>query len=391
MIDLTRGATKEASGDATKEACGDVTGGATKEETGDAIEEASGDVTRDDVIGEANDVEVDDSCSEEDSDYIVDDGSGSEDCGSGFEDSENSGSDHEGRMSYFRVNDDDVNEREELHSASESDSDYQKKKVKFPEFNTEVDMVNPQFQKGMVFSDANDSIYPIAYVVVEAESQSSWDWFMSLLTVDLEIESDELHVLEDINTKCLLDPLINMSFIWNIIHVLAGSEISQRLESYVDHCYHITTQQEIYNHFITPMKDPNQWVEDTTCETVIEPKFRRPPGRPKKKRVNEADAPLNSISRFTKKGVTIYCSKFGKAGHNQRACKGEVDANMLVNAPKRKENQQSGASVRLPKFQTENTMGSSIPLMRVVVLRRSPSIFVENDTKHLLEKEIELG
>ncbi|KAK8614547.1 hypothetical protein V6N13_068347 [Hibiscus sabdariffa] len=38
--------------------------------------------------------------------------------------------------------------------------------------------------------DANDSIYPIAYAVVEDESQSSWDWFMSLLAVDLEIESN---------------------------------------------------------------------------------------------------------------------------------------------------------------------------------------------------------
>ncbi|KAK8639792.1 hypothetical protein V6N13_138161 [Hibiscus sabdariffa] len=35
--------------------------------------------------------------------------------------------------------------------------------------------------------DANDSIYPIAYAVVEAENQSSWSRFLSLLRTDLEI------------------------------------------------------------------------------------------------------------------------------------------------------------------------------------------------------------
>ncbi|KAL4346752.1 hypothetical protein GQ457_17G007000 [Hibiscus cannabinus] len=603
--DVTEEATIDVPGDATEEACGDATSDlheeATVDVTGDAIEEASGGATGDDVTGEAYDVEVGDCCSEEDSDYVVDDveeeDSGSEDYDSGFEDSENSGSEHEGYVHdvnvnndfemglkndllggcHIRVNDDDVNEGEELHSASESDSDDQKKKVKFPEFNTEADMVNPQFQKGMVFSgkeifkaavreygiknrvdlklkridskrvhvickegcpwymwasrvdpkdrinptwhiksynrehkcmmalqnknvtykwlaktylekyrddptyssrqlkkdvmhdlvykvsaskclrarnlalemvmgshkgyfggtflatvgvDANDNIYLIVYAVVEAESQSSWDWFMSLLVVDLEIEKAMTQVFPSAehrtcvrhlysnfknrekfkgkNLKDLLwkatratylkefeDAMAELkavsiqAFVW-----LSGNDPRQwskshfspfcnfcksdmllsnlseyfnkardkpiltlmemRPESYVDHCYHITTQQEIYSHFITPMRGPNQWVEDTTCEAVLEPKLRRPPGRPKKKRVKEADEPVNSISsnvRFTKKGLTIYYSKCGKAGHNQRTCKGEVGANMSVNAAKRKENQQSDTSVRLPKLQ----------------------------------------
>ncbi|KAK8672126.1 hypothetical protein V6N13_110500 [Hibiscus sabdariffa] len=37
--------------------------------------------------------------------------------------------------------------------------------------------------------DANDIIYPIAYAVVEAETESSWNWFLSLLGADLEIGS----------------------------------------------------------------------------------------------------------------------------------------------------------------------------------------------------------
>ncbi|KAK8626086.1 hypothetical protein V6N13_133738 [Hibiscus sabdariffa] len=117
---------------------------------------------------EADDVEVDDSCTQEGSYYVLDDveddNNGSKDCGSGFEDSENGGCDHEGYAHdvnmnndfemglnhdllggcHIIVNDDDVNEGEELHSAFESNSDDQKKKFKFLEFNTEeVDMGNP--------------------------------------------------------------------------------------------------------------------------------------------------------------------------------------------------------------------------------------------------------
>ncbi|KAL4290503.1 hypothetical protein GQ457_14G019100 [Hibiscus cannabinus] len=514
--------TGDATRDVTEEATVDVPGGATENVTeeatvdvpGDATEEACGDATSDlheeataDVTGMQLKKHLE----------IQLEIMGSEDYDSGFEDSENSGSDHEGYAHdvnvnndfemglnndllggcHIRVNDDDVNEGEELHNASESGSDDQKKKVKFPEFNTETDMVNPQFQKGMVFSGkesfkvavreygiknrvdlklkrtdskrvhvickevsrarnlalemvmgshkgyfggtflaavgvyANDNIYPIAYAVVEAESQSSWDWFMSLLAVDLEIEKAMTQVFPSAerrtcvrhlysnfknrenfkgkNLKDLLwkaaratylkefeDAMVELKAVsikafewlngkdlrkWSKSHFspfcMSGMLLSNlsecfnkardkpiltlmemRPKSYVDHCYHITTQQEIYSHFITPMRGPNQWVEDTTCEAVLEPKLRTPPGRPKKKRVKEADEPVNSISsnvRFTKKGVTIYCSKCGKACHNQRTCKGEVSANMPVNAPKRKENQQSDTSVKRPTLPPSET------------------------------------
>ncbi|KAK8585308.1 hypothetical protein V6N13_076182 [Hibiscus sabdariffa] len=146
-VDVPGGAT----GNVTEEATVDVPGDATEEAFGDATsdlhEEATADVTGDDVTGEAVDAEVGDSCFEEDSDYVVDnveeEDSGSEDYASGFEDSENSDSDHEGYAHdvnvnndfeiglnndllggcHIRVIDNDVNEGEELHNACESDSD----------------------------------------------------------------------------------------------------------------------------------------------------------------------------------------------------------------------------------------------------------------------------
>ena len=35
--------------------------------------------------------------------------------------------------------------------------------------------------------DANDSIYPLAYAVVESENYESWYWFMLLLKADLDM------------------------------------------------------------------------------------------------------------------------------------------------------------------------------------------------------------
>ncbi|KAK8646817.1 hypothetical protein V6N13_120587 [Hibiscus sabdariffa] len=105
-------------------------------------------------------------------------------------------------------------------------------------------------------------------------------------------------------------------------------------ESFVHSCYKIETQQLIYKSLIKPMRGPNQWVTDTTCEPVLPPKLRRPPGRPKTKRKREADeAPQTSTSRFTKRGVKMYCSKCGKSGHNKRTCKGEVGANRPIPKP----------------------------------------------------------
>ncbi|KAK8670080.1 hypothetical protein V6N13_104841 [Hibiscus sabdariffa] len=432
-----------------------------------------------------------------------------------------------------------VNEKGgELHSASDSDSDDPKKKkrMRVPEFKTDVDMANPQFKKGMIFTgkkilkeavreygstiilmlgnrvfmrlyiclaackqgyksgcrpiisidgchlkgyfggtflaavgvDANDSLYPIAYAVVEAENQSTWYWFLSLLATDLEIE---IYTLEEVfpsathrtcvrhlynnfknsanfkgkHLKDLLwkatrvtyqnefeDAMAEMKAVSNdSFNWLNGKDPSEwskshfslfcksdmllsnlskcfnkRPESFVDPCYRVTTQQQIYNHFITPMRGPIQWVHETTCEPVIKPKLRRPPDRPKKKRVKEVDEPSNSTNRFTKRVATMYYSKCRKAGHNQRTYKGEVGGNIPVNAPRGTTNQSAGASVSepsvsLPKLPPKNllpglsldhdvlkcagtphpqirtAMSSSISPMRVATLRNPPSILID--------------
>ncbi|KAL4342229.1 hypothetical protein GQ457_08G017620 [Hibiscus cannabinus] len=97
------------------------------------------------------------------------------------------------------------------------------------------------------------------------------------------------------------------------IHVVSVMALNnQRPESFVHTCYKSTTQH---------------------CEPVIEPNLRRPPGRPKKKMVKEADEAQNSGARWTRKGLTMYCSKCKKTGHNQRTCKGEVRRTTTLSSP----------------------------------------------------------
>ncbi|XVF82631.1 hypothetical protein PTKIN_Ptkin16aG0064700 [Pterospermum kingtungense] len=105
--------------------------------------------------------------------------------------------------------------------------------------------------------------------------------------------------------------------------------IGERLKIYVDQCYLKTTQQNIYFHFISPIKGAKQWAKDQTMEPILPPELRRPPGRPHKNRRKEADkvfaaANPNKIRRALSK---INCQKCGKPGHNKRTCKGEVGGN----------------------------------------------------------------
>ncbi|KAL4361935.1 hypothetical protein GQ457_04G038610 [Hibiscus cannabinus] len=53
--------------------------------------------------------------------------------------------------------------------------------------------------------DADDSIYPISFAVVESENQSSWCWFLELLATDLEIENSHSFTFMTDRQKGLMD------------------------------------------------------------------------------------------------------------------------------------------------------------------------------------------
>ncbi|KAK8617549.1 hypothetical protein V6N13_080459 [Hibiscus sabdariffa] len=121
--------------------------------------------------------------------------------------------------------------------------------------------------------------------------------------------------------------------------------IEDRPEKYVDSCYSVSTERAIYSHLISPVRGEQQWTTNDTMEPILSPMFKRPPGRPHKKRKREADEAPPMTGKVSKRGIRIFCKKCGGSGHNIRTCKGKVGAN-----PKRSGQTSSFAATRTPRI-----------------------------------------
>ncbi|KAL4304601.1 hypothetical protein GQ457_10G004540 [Hibiscus cannabinus] len=204
---------------------------------------------------------------DEDTDYV---GSESEQSDSPFEDSDNDlvcdvqvgvGRDIPGfRTCSSEDSDEGVDseaETESLHSACDSETKVERNR--FPEFNSVVDIENPKFKKGLLFSDqkifkaavkqyavknrfnirlkvndsarvqavckdgplprmaygsswidANDCIYPLAFAIVESETRDSWTWFLQILETDLELTNSFHYTFMLDKQKGLIDSILEL-------------------------------------------------------------------------------------------------------------------------------------------------------------------------------------
>ncbi|XP_070007406.1 uncharacterized protein [Nicotiana sylvestris] len=87
-------------------------------------------------------------------------------------------------------------------------------------------------------------------------------------------------------------------------------------EEYCSRYYKPSTIVMTYDVLVSPLPDKNDWniPEHVAKEVVLPPKWKRPPGRPKKKRdknLSELLLPKNQHS----------CSICGQGGHNKRTCR----------------------------------------------------------------------
>lgn len=83
----------------------------------------------------------------------------------------------------------------------------------------------------------------------------------------------------------------------------------------------VASYHEAYSQAIHPIPDRSEWSEDNEGDAddkrlVWPPKFRRPPGRPEKKRP--------CVEDLNKEKHTVHCSRCSQTGHYKRTCKADT-------------------------------------------------------------------
>lgn len=100
--------------------------------------------------------------------------------------------------------------------------------------------------------------------------------------------------------------------------------ISARKDVYafIERCFTVASYCETYSEDIHPIPGKIEWKKegevpmDEDVRVVRPPKFRRPPGRPEKKRI--------CVEDFNREKHTVHCSRCNQTGHYKTTCKAEI-------------------------------------------------------------------
>ncbi|XP_057730911.1 uncharacterized protein LOC130946256 [Arachis stenosperma] len=90
------------------------------------------------------------------------------------------------------------------------------------------------------------------------------------------------------------------------------------VDTYVSDYYKKAAYISCYQHVVFPVNGPNLW-DRTQMEDVLPPTYRKPIGRPKKKRTRAADE-QSSRTGLSREGQQQKCSYCLCSGHNKRSC-----------------------------------------------------------------------
>ncbi|XP_058081825.1 uncharacterized protein LOC131229804 [Magnolia sinica] len=92
--------------------------------------------------------------------------------------------------------------------------------------------------------------------------------------------------------------------------------------AFSEKCFTVANYRETYSHAIHPIPDKSEWSKgndtlgDEDIRVVRPPKFRRPPGRPEKKRL--------CIEELNREKHTVHCSRCNQTGHYKTTCKADI-------------------------------------------------------------------
>ena len=91
-------------------------------------------------------------------------------------------------------------------------------------------------------------------------------------------------------------------------------------EQFVPNWFRKGLYQATYNNFLNPVGGTDFWPDQSQYSTVLPPKLKKMPGRPRKKRIR-AKGEGGSGTRVSKVGTIITCGNCLQQGHNKKGCK----------------------------------------------------------------------
>jgi hypothetical protein len=157
--------------------------------------------------------------------------------------------------------------------------------------------------------DANNQMYPIAWATVEVESYDSWQWFLSYLQKDIQINNHgEGYVFISDQQKCQilwngkggfeveenqyrrftvnLEKMSCSCRYWVLSGLPCSHAISaiytvgKDIEDFIAPCYMTDIYNQIYDHVLQPLEGKENWPVATN-RMPFPPIRNKMPGRPK--------------------------------------------------------------------------------------------------------------
>nr|XP_051197241.1 uncharacterized protein LOC127310625 [Lolium perenne] len=161
--------------------------------------------------------------------------------------------------------------------------------------------------------DANNQMYPVAWAVVEQETNETWAWFIGLLIKDLDIHSNGAGwVFISDQQKGLIKAMKD--------YLPAIYKCGKLVEDYIAPCYSIDVFKKIYEHCLQPVEGEEMWPISEKPRPQA-PGYVRMPGRPKKNNRRREEQEKPKTKKMSKHGIVIVCSLCGNPGHNKSGCK----------------------------------------------------------------------
>ncbi|GJV33022.1 putative ribonuclease H-like domain-containing protein [Tanacetum coccineum] len=194
--------------------------------------------------------------------------------------------------------------------------------------------------------DSNNRIYPLAHALVEAESKSSWCWFLQYLGDDIDLHLNSNFTFISDTQKC---GQAYKDLLWRDASATSVKEFEKCM-------LELKTMNPKVHEWLNKIP-PEHWARSyfsgrakfdlllnnicevfngkivggrdkpliTLLESIREYCMKRIVGQPRKKRKRSKheDEPFVKDGKLSRKGRTITFQSYGNTGHNKAICKGQ--------------------------------------------------------------------